>query len=337
MNIAIVTLPLTNNYGGLLQNFAMQQILRKLGHNTITIDIKAKSNTPLWLFFCSWIKTILLYFIPRKRRKFAKFVLYYHRKKWSADFMSSFVKTTQMFKRLEKKIILDYRIDGIVVGSDQVWRPKYNCRLEDMFLKFAERIPIKRVAYAASFGVDRWEYTFKQSCACSRLAKKFDAVSVREESGVKLCKEHLGVCASWVLDPTLILAKEDYLQICKNVPICKEKYLAVYVLDENEQVTASYEREAEKRGLTIKKFYADSESTLTLPMWLSMFRDASFVVTDSFHGTVFSIIFGKEFKCIYNESRGAARFESLLKLYNSGKLDEMREFSLNWLKNALES
>ena len=68
-----------------------------------------------------------------------------------------------------------------------------------------------------------------------------------------------------------------------------------------------------------------------------MFRDSTYVVTDSFHGTVFSIIFEKDFKCIYNETRGAARFESLLNLYNSGKLEEMRLFSLNWLKNALES
>ena len=110
----------------------------------------------------------------------------------------------------------------------------------------------------------------------------------------------------------------------------------MYVLDDNEEVTATYEKEATTRGLVIKKFHADSKSTLTVPEWLAMFRDASYVVTDSFHGTVFSIIFGKEFKCIYNKGRGAARFESLINLYNSGKLEEMREFSLNWLKNALE-
>jgi hypothetical protein len=68
-----------------------------------------------------------------------------------------------------------------------------------------------------------------------------------------------------------------------------------------------------------------------------MFRDAAYVVTDSFHGTIFSIIFEKRFRCVYNKVRGTARFESLLNLYNSGKLDEMRRFSLNWLKNALES
>ena len=233
--------------------------------------------------------------------------------------------------------MIDNDTEAIIVGSDQVWRPKYNYRIEDMFLKFAEKLPVRRIAYAASFGVDNWEYTSKQTFECAALAKKFDAISVREESGVKLCKEHLGVDATWVLDPTLLLTKEDYESICRDTPVCNEKYIAVYVLDENENVTATYEKESAARGLVVKKFHADSESTLTVPEWLAMFRDASFVVTDSFHGTVFSIICGKEFKCIYNEGRGAARFESLLNLYNSGKLEEIREFSLNWLKNALKS
>ena len=97
------------------------------------------------------------------------------------------------------------------------------------------------------------------------------------------------------------------------------------------------EKVAAERGLTLKLFSADARATLSVPEWLAMFRDASYVVTDSFHGTIFSIIFGKEFKCIYNEERGSARFKSLLSMYESGKMNEMREFSLNWLKNALES
>ena len=207
-----------------------------------------------------------------------------------------------------------------------------------MFLNFCEKEEnLKRIAYAASFGVGDWEYSPKQTRECSKLAKKYDAISVREQSGVKLCKEYLGVDATWVLDPTLLLTKEDYLPICKEIPVCNEKYLAVYVLDENDEVTATYEKEAAAHGLVIKKFHADSKSTLTVPEWLAMFRDASYVVTDSFHGTVFSIIFGKEFKSIYNKGRGTARFESLMNLYNSGKLEEMREFSLNWLEMVLES
>lgn len=335
MKIMILTQPLLNNYGGLLQNFALQKLLKNLGHDPITYNLFF-SAPPLYIYLFSWIKTILLFFCGKKR-PFAKFHRSEKRKEITESFITDYLITTPTIGKYCSRIIRQSKANAIIVGSDQVWRPKYNRQIENMYFKFASNSPVLRIAYAASFGVDTWEYSYKQTCICSKLAKKFNAISVREESGIKLCKEHLGVDATWVLDPTLLLKKEDYLPICEDVPICKEKYLAVYVLDENEMVTATYEKEAISRGLVVKKFHADSKSTLTVPEWLAMFRDASFVVTDSFHGTVFSIIFGKEFKCIYNEGRGAARFESLLKLYNSGKLDEMREFSINWLKNALEN
>ena len=133
-----------------------------------------------------------------------------------------------------------------------------------------------------------------------------------------------------------MLDKEDYCEVCKEVPAAEEKFLAAYVLDKNDMIRAQCESIAAEHGLTLKYFEANSSATLSVPEWLAMFRDASFVVTDSFHGTVFAILFSKEFKCLYNKSRGSARFDSLLKLYESGKLDEMREFSLNWLKNVLE-
>ena len=333
MKIAIITLPLLNNYGGNLQNFALQAVLSKLGHKSQTIDFLTIPTRSFLIQIGSWVKTILSFFIG-KRRPFYRYSHKGIRKKISENFLDRYIcKTEKCYKYKSKQLT---GCDAIIVGSDQVWRPKYNYKIEDMFLKFAKNLQIKRVAYAISFGVDNWEYTPKQTVECARLAQKFDAISVREDSGLKLCKEYLGVDAARGLDPTLLLTKEDYLPICKGIPVCNEKYLAVYVLDENEQVTATYEKEAVKRGLVVKKFYADLKSTLTVPEWLAMFRDASYVVTDSFHGTVFSIIFGKEFKCLYNKSRGSARFDSLLKLYESGKLDEMREFSMNWLKNALE-
>ncbi len=328
-------MPLQDNYGGLLQNFALQRVLFSLDCDIFTIDyMKVRASAPLWRYFLSWIKTILLLFVPSKRRKFLRYSHRGRRSWWANDFVTKRIRLIP--KCFKYKVNMLINCDAVIVGSDQVWRPQYNYRIEDMYLKFAERLPIKRIAYAASFGVAEWEYTPKQTCECSRLAKKFDAISVREESGVRLCKEYLGVDATWVLDPTLLLTKDDYLPICEEIPICTEKYLAVYVLDENKEISATYEKIAASHGLIVKKFHADSKSTLSVPEWIAMFRDASYVVTDSFHGTVFSIIFGKEFKCIYNKGRGAARFESLLKLYNSGRLEEMREFSLNWLRNSLE-
>ena len=335
MNALILTQPLLNNYGCLLQNYAMQYVLQQFGCDCATYDIVLKAR--FMHYILSSIKTFILFVFPGKRRCFAKFIKPPRRKKISNDFVLKNLKVTKSFSSYSYNVICQNKIDAVVVGSDQVWRPLYNYNIKDMFLDFCKKKKnLKRIAYAVSFGVDDWEYSPKQTRICSKLAKKFDAISVREESGVKLCKEHLEVDAAWVLDPTLLLKKEDYLPICEEVPVNNEKYLAVYVLDECEKVTAMYEKEAITRGLVVKKFHADSKSILTVPEWLAMFRDASYVVTDSFHGTVFSIIFGKEFKCIYNESRGSSRFESLLILYNSGKLDEMRDFSLNWLKDALE-
>lgn len=336
LQIGIITQPLLNNYGGLLQNFALQKCLCRMGYSAKTVDyLKGARSLPIWRCLLSWLKTSACFLFLGKKKNFVKFSCKKKRTQWSNEFTKMWIETSPQIYRYTIKSLKDYSV--VIVGSDQVWRPKYNYCIENMFLQFAKGHPIKRIAYAASFGVDKWEYTSKQTKKCSKLARNFNAISVREESGVKLCKEYLGVDATWVLDPTLLLKKNDYLLICEPVPPCNEKYLAVYLLNENEDAVAIYEKEAKKRGLVVKKFYADSKSTLSVPEWLALFRDASFVVTDSFHGTVFSIIFGKEFKCLYNKTRGSARFESLLKLYESGKLDEMRELSLNWLKNALEN
>lgn len=337
MKIAILTQPLLNNYGCLLQNYALQKVLESLGHQPKTIDYLKIVISSLGVYLKSWLKSFVLFFIPSKRRKFAKYSSVGQRKDFFEIFVTRWIKKTKSILSLDSDFIKTEIFDAIIVGSDQVWRPRFVNGLENYYLKFAKNLPIKRIAYAASFGVDNWEYSAKQTKVCSALAKKFDAISVREESGVKLCKDHLGVDATWVLDPTLLLKKEDYLDLCSDVPKETRGFLAVYMLDVNDVIKSFCETEAQKRGFVIKYFSADSKSTLSVPEWLAMFRDASYVVTDSFHGTVFSIIFEKEFKCFYNENRGAARFESLLNLYNTGKLEEMREFSINWLKNALES
>lgn len=337
MKIAIITQPILQNYGGAIQNFALQHVLNnKFKYDAETIDCPRIPISRFYVFVLSWLKTIALLLTKRKKRHLRKYTHIGCRSEWMRAFVASYIKKTSQWKRLTINKFRQKDYDVVVVGSDQVWRPKFVYSIYDYFLLFLKNENVTRIAYAVSFGTDEWEYTLKQTKVCSELARKFKAISVREQSGVNLCKEYLGVDASWVLDPTLLLTKEDYMPICEEVPVCAEKYLAAYVLDENENVTTAYEKEAAARGLVVKKFYADSKSALTVPEWLAMFRDASYVVTDSFHGTVFSIIFGKEFKCVYNEFRGSARFESLLKLYNSGQLDEMRKYSLDWLKNALE-
>ena len=333
--VGIVTQPLLWNYGGLLQNFALHQTLKKLGYEPITLNHQLPKYSLIRYFFYA-LKTFLLLLTPR-RRPFVKRKDFYSRLVFFEVFFKKWIVATKQFCMYSIDLLKENNIGCILVGSDQVWRPQKFPPVHDMYLDFCKNESnLKRIAYAASFGVDNWEYTPMQSEVCARLVKKFDAVSVREETGIKLCKEHLGVDATWVLDPTLLLNKEDYSEVCADIPKKSKNYLAAYILDMNDDIHNLCESIAAEQNLVPLYFSSGKNATLTVPEWLAMFRDASYVVTDSFHGTVFSIIFGKEFKCLYNKSRGSARFDSLLKLYESDMLNEMREFSLNWLKNALE-
>ena len=107
------------------------------------------------------------------------------------------------------KIDKEYNFEAYVVGSDQVWLPSFSLGP----FKFVTRDNVKRIAYAASFGHATWQYDDEQTKKASQLAKKFDAISVREDSGVTLCKDYLKVKALHVLDPTMLLNPKDYLSV----------------------------------------------------------------------------------------------------------------------------
>ena len=197
MKIGILTQPLQANYGGLLQNYALQQVLLRAGHEVETIDWTPSYKSLRYrLYRIKW--TILSFLFPKKFPKLKyqptddeKKVIQQH----TNHFISTYIHHTKtiMFKdgfRHQAKV---GKYDAYVVGSDQCWRPCYNAFLSSMFLDFAKDEKVKRIAYAASFGTDQWEFTQEMTSICTPLAQKFNFVSVREYSGIKLCKEHLGV------------------------------------------------------------------------------------------------------------------------------------------------
>ena len=252
------------------------------------------------------------------------------------NFVRERIVTSHLCRYYTMSIVKEYELDALIVGSDQVWRPRYNVRtLPDMFLRFAHSFKGRKIAYAASFGVNNWEFSKGQTSLCATLVKQFDAISVRESSGVDLCEKYLGVNAISVLDPTLLLAKDEYAKLCEEIPICNERFLAVYVLDPKKDVEDIIKEEAKKRGLAIKYFSADRNANLKVEEWLAIFRDASFVVTDSFHGTIFSIIFEKEFRNVVNMKRGCARFVDIINKYKSNSLGVFRKKSLDFIRDSL--
>lgn len=312
MNVAIVTQQLMGNYGGVLQNFALQTVLKRLGHNPVTIDYRVSS--PLWFWVCQSIKTVLLYPIKSKRRALTPYRNIFPRKGCIMNFVRQHITLTEkQYLSYKKSIIHDYNIGAVVVGSDQVWRPRYNTDcLYDTYLSFVKDENILKLSYAASFGVDKWEYNDEQTRKCRELIKRFKAVSVRENSGVALCKEYLGVEAIEVLDPTLLLSCNDYNEVCADIPINRNRYVCCYILDMNNEKMTLIHDFASKHGCEPLVFSAHSNLKYSVEEWISLFRDATYVITDSFHGMVFSMIFHKEFYLLANAGRGSSRFISLL-------------------------
>lgn len=310
MRIGIVTQPLEMNYGGILQNWALQQALKRLGHDPITIDAYERFSTPHYIF--NYLRASVHRLIGRHSnlpRRYRGAM----RSERTGRFIENHIAKTKVMWDYKHSVVRKYRLDALMVGSDQVWRRWYSKgHLEDMYLRFAQGLNLKRMAYAASFGVDYWEYTEEQTKACAQLLQQFDAVSVREESGIKLCQDFLGVNAVRVLDPTLLLKAEEYVEIIDQEWEADEPYLAVYCLDLSPVKEAFFNQLAKEHGLKVRHFTAGWTSALTVEQWLAIFSNASMVVTDSFHGTVFSILFGKEFYSLSNRHRGNSRMYSLL-------------------------
>jgi hypothetical protein len=327
MRIGIYTQPLRYNYGGILQAYALQEVLRRMGHEAVTFR-------PYPHLYLEWHQKPIVY-TRRFIKKMLGFPTCIHlEEKMNRD---HFVKMRNLQPFISKSIkLIEYRTvdelketdyDVLIAGSDQVWRPRYNVSygrtIENAFFDFAKDWKVKRLAYAASFGTDKWEFSHGQTQRCSQLVKMFDAVGVREFSAISLCKKYFDVNAVHVLDPTLLLSCSDYEEIIKEGQPSKkpEGNLLCYILEEKPDTTKLIELICQEKNLIPFRANSYVENGMksledqiqpSVEQWLRDFQEADFVVTDSFHATVFSIIFKKPFVVIGNKERGISRYASLL-------------------------
>lgn len=337
MKIAILTQPLIQNYGGILQCYALQTILQNMGHEVVVLNRTYNfSYKQIILQIGSLIKSVILKFILRKKNKrLINPLLENYRE--LLEYNSPDPKRVNSFKkqyiRLSKglwtsKDLGNYckqnRFDVIIVGSDQVWREMYSPCITDYFLGFlSNKDKTKKIAYAASFGTSENPISYEGIKLCKKHINKFDAISTREISGVKLVKELFNKDASLVLDPTLLLSAEDYIQLIKeddSVSEMPHDTLTTYIIDWSHKKKKCIDGIAEELKLLSRNdIYPDDSSSYSfrmksIPQWLASFRNARYVITDSFHGCVFSIIFRKDFAVIINNERGSDRFTSLLRI-----------------------
>lgn len=368
--VGVMTLPLSGNIGGNLQAFALMAVLKNLDYSPILLNrryppmgagrraaIRAAATMPLIA------DSIAIEDRPENQR-------------FIDENISPISKVFYSSKQL-KESVQYYDLDAVVVGSDQVWRPKYaRSILSDFFHGFidADHHRIKRVSYAASFGADSWEYSDEQTQKVAALIRHFDAVSVREDSAANMCREFLGAEAKHVLDPTLLLSPDEYLRLVSNrskTSPCGG--VVTYVLDPNADKERVIETLSQRLGLstysTSGEVFAGGASNKVQPIdksvegWLASLHRADFVVTDSFHGLVFSILFNKPFVAYGNPNRGMARFSSILRMFGleerlvvdaskadvdkllepinwsrvNDRLNELRAQSLEFLKSSLGS
>lgn len=374
MRIGILTHPLDYNYGCLLQAFALQKVLIRMGHEVVTINRYPDIHLSTIQKLRSWGSRFLQKVINKHDVSLAWNLIETREIKEKLcsntnHFVERNIKNTGIVcpKDLHR-IDEEYQFDAYVVGSDQVWLPHF-CL--NSFLDFVKRDNVIRLFYAASSGRESFANYPELSKRCRTLCEKFSGISVRESSLIQIANQYLGRDAELVLDPTLLLNKEDYLNACVEAEN-KAPVIFTYILDKNEMKRQVVNKVQDLLQLevvngTVQKDYVRGKHMNindciypSVDHWIQNLNRARFVVTDSFHGTCMSIIFNKPFVVIGNKERGYERFNSLLTLlglknrliesYNdvidslfnqlpTGIIDEVlhqkREESLNFLNTHL--
>lgn len=318
MKIGILTVPFNNNYGGMLQAYALKNVLNSMGHETVFIN--RRRNHPKTLKYKLYHLLVKTGLVEDKLKKNNKRL-----SKYTEVFIDNYLSplTREYYSSSEIKECLKLGLECIIVGSDQVWRYRYaKDAIFDYFLEFADNV--KKISYAASFGVDECEYPVEIRERIGCLLSKFDYISVRESSGKDIIEKDFHVKenrTNVVVDPTLLLPSEHYSAIVAPC-LSKDKYIFAYILDDDSINNSEILNIQNKFDLCRLDFKAQSGSTENqkviepVEKWLSGIANSDFVITDSFHGTVFSIIFNKQFIVVANPDRGITRLVNLLQMFN---------------------
>lgn len=352
MKIAILTQSLGNNYGGLFQNYALQTILKRKEFEVCTLDWEWIRSSSTKAYVRMIVDRLLMRNCERTYKLTHDEDVTIHQHVY--HFRDTYIMHTDKFKSHGDFVEYEKMVepDAYIVGSDQCWRPKYNPFQGEMFLNFVSRSDVKRIAYAASFGTDVWEFP---NILYAKMASLFDLITVREQSGVKLCHDYLGVEAYHVLDPTLLLDKEDYVRLIEMEKEPEsEGDLFFYILDPEPRIVDKIKEFGTEYGMKpfmvlpkYKEEYRTEENVKSNlndcvypspTKWLRGIMDAKMTIVDSFHGMVFSIIFNKPFWVIGNVKRGMSRFTSFLdqfgleeRLVDISSIDKVNLFApIDW-------
>lgn len=369
--VGIVTLHGYENYGNKLQNYALQEVIKDLGFTVETVVITntqnnekkylQKINKATTMSFKEIYKKIYAR-INRKKTYYINRKLINERINCFKDFSDIYL--TEKFYSNEKLELgkVDEEYDYFITGSDQVWNPLYINKLPIYFLTFANKN--KRISYAPSFGRSNIPKEYEERFRKWILG--INRLSVREEAGSKIIKDLTGKDAIVLVDPTLMLTKEQWLSISKGAPNKPSKgYILTYFLGGISKENKNYINTVAKQNELDIINMADLKDRDTYKTGPSEFIDyinsANVFLTDSFHGVVFSILMETPFIVYKRISKSASmysRIETLLDMFDLKSreaqniknmeeifnvdyshvppiLEEERKKSLDYLKEAL--
>ncbi len=317
-----------SNFGAILTCYALQETLKENG-----------------------LSSLVIRYLPSNRRKS-------YIGSMSDQFAQKYLEVSPSCECYDDLKNLNHICQKFIVGSDQVWRYKYfwKCGATVYMLDFVDA-QHKKIAYAASFGNDKFEAPEKDFRVIKSLVKRFDNISVREHNGVSMVQKLFGMNAEHVLDPVFLADKKCYERLLENSDCNQKNFIAFYILDktkETEQLIKLAEKKYEGCGII------DMIKDKKIENWLYYIKNCHCLITDSFHGVCFAIIFNKPFVCLANKDRGYERFKSLLEMFGlmdncllssenlsqsvfksinykqvNSVIEKYKEKSLSWLLSAL--
>lgn len=355
--VMVLTQPLWNNYGCLLQAYALQITIKRLGFDVFT-DRHERHFPSFGMNAKDDLKRLVAHFLLQ-RKSVKVFPYRFDAETWrkvsanTQKFVDERLSTVDFFDEKGRPREDINKRDVFVFGSDQIWRDSYG-RVETYFGDFLEGKGVKKIAYAASFGLESWQFSPERTKRLFDLARSFSGIGVREEDMADLMRKNFGSVAAeeaenleitHVADPTLLLTAEDYRLLVEDwnkecvqsgnrveemgLQKSGKGILAVYVLDWTDEKRKIMERicsymnlqavflNPERRlGIETRRFEGEKSVFRSVESWLSLMQSADFVLTDSYHGTIFSLLFGRKFALVMNSSRGISRFRTLDDLFD---------------------
>lgn len=350
--VGIVSCYFKHNYGSMLQAFATQQILDNYGieNETINIDENVDFANGKKKYYLTQITNFT--FI---KSKLGMIKLKFY-KKLKKDLGKNISIRDKKYKEFEKRfnLTLPYKTyseltekckeySSVLLGSDQLWLP-VNVVADYYTLNW---VPdnVNKISLATSFGVSTIPDKYKESY--KKFLSRIENLSVREIAGVKLVKELSNRDAKLVCDPTLLLTKDEWMTIQKEERIIKDKYILCYFLGNNIEHRKFAERLREKTGYKIvslnhadeyvkySDLFADETPYDIGPAeWINLIRNAEFVCTDSFHGTVFSLINNTKFFTFERYRNKNSKVSTNSRIYSLLEIVDLKERILTGNENV---